>query len=451
MDVSIKNQQLAFDDDPRVAIGKWLSSAFFVEEGLRFDKVNDGLINYIEKVLEESNIKNRYMGTSPIEFGMSFITNLVRAYRAGVPLVVPLSGCYWPDTYLYGRKRIKKLLAALQKRKIVEVKKGYQGTNRFNGYHTRVWLTDSGYSSINTYLDDLVGFTEERGGKPLVSIKERGSSRWYRADEISEKELETIEKDLYFLNNYNELVHDSVITLEIPKNIRKKYKERLNYLERIGYIKLIKIFGGDKKYIYRLAFRYMTRRYLNDTKHGGRFYNTTVQSLSSELRKYLVIDGKKTIEIDFNSLHINMLYHMEGKVPPSNPYIYTGTKRKIVKKVGLIAINARNRRATTGASKKHFNENDISFNVKEILDEFLEHNKEIKKYLCSDIGIKLQYLDSTIMKKILEKCIKKKKIALSVHDSVIVQKEDKEYIINVMKAAYYSVMHASIEVSIKGF
>ena len=62
-----------------------------------------------------------------------------------------------------------------------------------------------------------------------------------------------------------------------------------------------------------------------------------------ELRKYLLINNKPTIELDYNSIHIHLLYDKENKILDNSADAYTLSgyedKRAIVKTAILIAIN----------------------------------------------------------------------------------------------------------------
>ncbi len=77
---------------------------------------------------------------------------------------------------------------------------------------------------------------------------------------------------------------------------------------------------------------------------GGRFYGGDHLSLKKCERKQLLIDGVKTVEPDFKSLHITMLYAWEGiQLDPleSDPYTISGFDRLAVKLALLIMVNSK--------------------------------------------------------------------------------------------------------------
>jgi hypothetical protein len=71
---------------------------------------------------------------------------------------------------------------------------------------------------------------------------------------------------------------------------------------------------------------------------------------------------------------------------------------------------------------------------------FKNAHKPIEKYLFSDAGIRLQNLDSRIMNSILMRLKDSGILGLSVHDSVIVQKEHEGILREIMVSEYEAVM-----------
>jgi hypothetical protein len=73
------------------------------------------------------------------------------------------------------------------------------------------------------------------------------------------------------------------------------------------------------------------------------------------LRKQVLIDYSKVIELDFSSYHLNLLYALEGIVPPHGDlYTIPGFEhlRPYVKKSMLIIFNTRGKRAAYEAIRK---------------------------------------------------------------------------------------------------
>ena len=78
---------------------------------------------------------------------------------------------------------------------------------------------------------------------------------------------------------------------------------------------------------------------------GGRLYNAGLgewQSMPQAQRKTIRIDNCRTVELDYNSFHISMLYALEGKQISGDPYSSVAHKsmRPLVKKLLLTVLNA---------------------------------------------------------------------------------------------------------------
>ena len=73
-----------------------------------------------------------------------------------------------------------------------------------------------------------------------------------------------------------------------------------------------------------------------DFELGGRFYSAHWQNISN--RHQLTINGHETLELDFTSIHIRLLYQEVGKKMPDDPYDFA--ERRQAKFAMLIGIRA---------------------------------------------------------------------------------------------------------------
>jgi hypothetical protein len=205
------------------------------------------------------------------------------------------------------------------------------------------------------------------------------------------------------------------------------------------------------------------KRKFNDTLElGGRFYGG-FQRIPSKDRKRLKIDGVNTIEIDYSSNHLAILYAWEGvKLNYLKAYAMKGYERDTIKAITLRALNIESvislrktislsanpknkekyrtykdsraihdmRRAKGLASKAPFKPKWIDSFIEgipsdtiadDLVYDFLQKHSAIKAHIGSpSIGLKLQAVDSEIMALVLDKLRLENIPALPVHDSVIV-------------------------------
>jgi len=74
---------------------------------------------------------------------------------------------------------------------------------------------------------------------------------------------------------------------------------------------------------------------------GGRFYGH-YQQIPSADRKRILIDGQRTVELDYDAVHIALLYALEGLPVSAEPYVIDGHKgkRKTFKAICLTLVNS---------------------------------------------------------------------------------------------------------------
>jgi hypothetical protein len=237
------------------------------------------------------------------------------------------------------------------------------------------------------------------------------------------------------------------ITLQQLEDIVRKQNHFKDF-EESGQLDstLPRAYNTNNKLMYRV---------FNDKKSlklGGRFYGHWVQGVPRKLRhNHLYINGVKAIEIDFDSIHPNLLYRLYAKVTPPKGDLYdlsqqgidmnrTGTVdgerlklRKIVKIALLTLINARTekgaiqslhqgrrvgRRFERGIAKRF---GMTRPQVLALVEAIKVKHAPIAQWLCSEIGKELQYHDSRIAEQVMLGLWQKGIPCLCVHDSFLVQ------------------------------
>jgi len=230
------------------------------------------------------------------------------------------------------------------------------------------------------------------------------------------------------LHAYNNLLHRTNIKLTRNKKVS-------NYLE----IKPTNL--NNREYC----------RIFNDGSFelGGRFYGPWWVSLSKDIRKYITINNSKTVELDYSSLNIHLLYSEEGlnyfdlNESTADPYTLKGVnkdERDINKLIITIALNITDKSKFVYAVKGGIEgDNDKNYslgnkkilkvpNAKEIwrrIRLFEEENNPIKHHLFTGVGKRLQFKDSCIAESIIESMVINNIPILAIHDSFIVQLRNK--------------------------
>jgi hypothetical protein len=241
-------------------------------------------------------------------------------------------------------------------------------------------------------------------------------------------------------NNYE---YNQDIGININNNNIYKYIYliyRSYTVKPFNYLELLKKLGYRDYVNFLIMSKTVYRIFTVDFKTHGRFYGPTYQRISKQFRKYINIDGEKTVELDFNAMHIRMLYHAMKIDYQDDPYITpSGKGREYMKKVALIAINSNDRQQCIRAICNAFNNMGKTINwngVETLLDLFIENNKPIRSALYSGTWKSLTFTDSLIMNNILVELMNQKIVGLPIHDSIIVKKKHKSILKQIMIEKY---------------
>jgi hypothetical protein len=221
------------------------------------------------------------------------------------------------------------------------------------------------------------------------------------------------------------------------KQDRKSFLEKRHCLNELGVEFLM--FRLVKESLHRVFNR-------GSFDCNGRAYGALHQKLPKELRPFIHIDGRPTLEIDFRAYHVIMLYHLKGIDYPEDPYTVCGglEMRKAFKIASLIGINAPTIRKAYRAILAKFEEENIPLPMvkrplKYLIETYKARHQPIADSICSDVGIELQNIDSHIMNSILMRLMDMGILGLSVYDSVIVAEEFAEIARSVMIEEYQKV------------
>jgi hypothetical protein len=189
----------------------------------------------------------------------------------------------------------------------------------------------------------------------------------------------------------------------------------------------------------------------DDWEQGGRFYGAWWISIPSKLRPLILIDGKPTVEVDYSGLHAAMLYAMDGKSIPSDPYeqCYSKWGDKGARKLVKLAFNALlNADSTTNISPiDGFRADLMGMTWQEFLLYVVSCFPEFDHHFGTGIGLQLQYRDSLLAEAVMLKFAAQGYACLPVHDSFIVHHALLDDLTSAMQEAFEVEFGAVGEVS----
>ena len=224
---------------------------------------------------------------------------------------------------------------------------------------------------------------------------------------------------------------------------------------------------------------------------GGRFY-ADYQNIPSDDRKRIKINLQKTIELDYKTLHYNLLYSMAGVKLKGDPYIVEGHDRTAIKIISfqllntegedglkelarMITLSGRPEQIQAVKEYDHkrgiydrltsrglrwdapYKPKNVKFHIdcipegtdgKQLVKDLLERHSAISHLIGSkDIGLRLQNTDSNIMKDIMRTATDEGIPMLTVHDSSICKYTDRARVKEIMIDAYRNITGFSIKVT----
>jgi hypothetical protein len=292
------------------------------------------------------------------------------------------------------------------------------------GYLTKLKISDKFKELVNKF--DLT-YQDILKRTPPISLKD---SKDNEIKVINSKTTNPIRKRL---ERYNNLILSSDIELPIDKIDYKKRKST-------GF-----------------ANRTYTKHYLDRSyKSGGKYYSPCWQNLSKELRKEIKINGQETVELDFNAMHLHLLYCKVNKkltnyIPEgTDAYQLPNRNRKIVKTSFTCCINNNcnkdNVNQVVGPKvAQKFPEIFVkNTSYRDILEELGSHHPEVSQFFYAQIGNEVSNMESKVSDYIIGKLSRKNILALNIHDSFIVSIPYKDILLNTMIDAFKYLKYSSI-------
>ncbi|MDB4207646.1 hypothetical protein N9775_00640 [bacterium] len=189
-------------------------------------------------------------------------------------------------------------------------------------------------------------------------------------------------------------------------------------------------------------------------RFSGGFWQRVGDKEESPYRRNIRINNEPTVELDYSSLHPNILTVEAGLEPLEDVYTLgyqvneqfdQEQQRQIMKGLVLNLLNATKLDAAldaftykqpTGHPFKRLKKTQFYAYV----DAFKTKYPHLADKIGNDEGIRLMFIDSQIMNIIIERATTKDVPILTVHDSVICKEKDEPYVRTLMREATKQVI-----------
>jgi len=315
----------------------------------------------------------------------------------------------------------------------VERKTGHRNPSTNSGLRTRLKPTDP-------FLDKLTQAGLIFAGHPF-GLKKRSSAKIEPRQllQVSKKTDDGLDKVVWSLNR--PLDYDEQVLPELNVKL-KSLRVDFNLPDYLAYTENWNFALGRSKLIH-MSGNQLYRRFADKDGQAGRIYGHWVQHCPSKLRRFLTFNAKQTIERDFSSMQLHLLYGLADLVPPSGDlYAFDGVDRHWMKSVLTKSVGARSKKEALAALRKDMKETapTLMEEASNMFDRFWRHHAGVHDLLFKGDSWKaLQYLDSTIALRVLRQLLEQGIICIPIHDSFIVQAQFGDQIEHAMKASFKSV------------
>jgi hypothetical protein len=180
------------------------------------------------------------------------------------------------------------------------------------------------------------------------------------------------------------------------------------------------------KQIVRLDRMAGRRVFTNKARFHGRFY-CPAQNIPGTARLLMTMSGEQVVELDFQSMHVALAYHLCGARLDGDPYEgVPGFTRKQAKLGLLTAFNATSIPAAVAALTDARKGKPVVTSRKDavrLIETLKVRHAPIAEMLCSDAGMTLMNLDSRIMLAAVDRLIASGIRCIPIHDSILVAQQ----------------------------
>ena len=169
---------------------------------------------------------------------------------------------------------------------------------------------------------------------------------------------------------------------------------------------------------------------------GGRLYGGWWIGVPKIERKYILIDGEPTIELDYGQLHPTILFAKVGLQLDYDPYAFGGFSRALGKDTFMRLLNRERHRGGRYIQREGEVPLPAGITAPEYTALYKAHLGPVKHLLGEGMGLGLQREDSELALAVLEATANEQIVALPVHDSFIVKQRHGELLRATMGATF---------------
>lgn len=309
-------------------------------------------------------------------------------------------------SYNINERRMKRLLEILEANNYIDIYYGY-GESIVNSMRT-----------IIVYLDKISKYLDTKGHKSQ-GLREPEENK--SVIEVVDTEKTIVTKVYNYYSGSTETAKEIVFKNTKGMNGMTNLKSKLFKYNKLMEEVEVTLDGEVLPIVYK-------RRFHNTLNKCGRFIST-IQNIRSSDRERFMIDGKKTVELDYQACHPRLIaqiraYQLDYDFDPYQvpKLIEKGFDRQDIKQfIYPILYTENETRAIQAIASTLRRYTSIKVTPREVIDSFLEHNSYIEDYkYTKGLYEDLQYIESAMCEFIIGSLGDLGIHVIHIHDSFIV-------------------------------
>ena len=444
-----------------------------IYDGSEIESIVEELLPLVEKYTQEQLNQAKFRGKEQYKNNLKLIVlNLFQAYRIKEELPVGISSDskFYSSTSVGYRTMVNSREALIYAGYVRQVTKGVHKNFGSEAIGNRFVKSKVGTYIAKPKLIELLKklnlYSVKQDLNKFNSIRVGTSSNGY-VEPLKNNLYEGLEDNLRKINNYYDSIHlDLYISDEELITIRQQlsHKKERNEFKMWGGEEVLRQLNFRRKYHHRVFTD-------NEYDKHGRFYGGFWQSIPSEWRQRIIINGVVTTEIDFSELHFRLLYdelplgtsvpdYLEGdlydlyRVNQHGGSIAShgevtnwtqGDYRKEVKLIMNFMLNAENddqvkKIIESKRTDKLFTRVPKGYDTwQDFIDSIKSAHHLIADNFYTGQGVRLMRLDSKIAERVILKGLEQDICILTMHDSCICKFTHETKLIDFMFEAYEEI------------
>jgi len=373
-------------------------------------------------------------------------------------LGVPMSPGDYKEGSIYNALSISpktiEIINALHDAKLIEWHKGSEAARKT----TRIWPTQK---LVDCFKAATLSAEEvlRHHNKEVIVLNAKVVKQSDTAEDWATKSIEyqdadhpSIVKWRSDLQAYNELLENTYVDVGslVDPWVLRKVKTRKG-------LKIQKIpIDQSHKFVRRIFYR-------GSWELGGRFHGGFWQQIGSDIRRDILINEHRTVEVDYKGMHVSIACALEDFDLTFDPYVVPlmlpefteAEQRDVVKGLVLMAINAQTLKKAYTAFRGEQDKGSKAKKLKDVqlqalLEEVTTQIPILEHYIGRDKGVELMRIDGEITSKVINHFTANRVPILSVHDSYVVLAGKDHELIETMNKATSEVLGRKINLEAKG-